>query len=492
MLLLEMAASGSPNRVAVGPRSGGMTYAELFQRAEAGAAYLRRTGAQHLVFVAPNDPAFPVSVFAAAWAGVPLVPLNYRLGAAQLEAAIRDNVPAVIVASDTAVTPGRTADQQMLTPGEWLEATKPGPTSDTWSMDADAVAFLLYTSGTTSVPKKAVLRHRHLASYVMGTVEFGSAEETDAALVSMPPYHIAGISSVLTNVYAGRRIVALPSFSPDNWLAKVREEAITNAVVVPTMLARIVDAVGASDDATLPSLRSLVYGGSRMPLRVIERALAVFPNAGFVNAYGLTETSSTVAMLGPGEHRAAIASDDPKVRARLSSAGRVVPGIEVEIRDAAGMPAASGETGDVWLRGEQVSGEYVGRDRATNAEGWYPTADRGRLDPDGYLFIDGRSDDTIIRGGENIAPAEIEDVIRRHPAVSDVAVVGPEDLEWGQRLAAVVVLRPGQRAEVDEIREWVRGILRTSKTPDQVVFCESLPQTETGKVIRREVLASLR
>ena len=492
MLLLEMAATGYPERVAIGPAKSGLTYAQLFQRASAGAAVIRASGVERVAFVAVNGPAFPVALFAAAWAGVPLVPLNYRLSGEQLAAAIAETQPCLVIAEGPTVEVAWAAGQPVLSPAAWMDATASGASDEPWEADGEKPAVLLYTSGTTAAPKRAIQRHRHLTAYITGTVEFGSAEDTDAMLVSVPPYHIAGVSNVLSNVYAGRRVVILDSFSPEAWLDKVRDERITNALVVPTMLVRIVQYLGEdAGGAHVPTLRALTYGGAKMPMRVLERALQLFPDTDFVNAYGLTETSSTVALLGPEEHRAAMASDEPSVRARLASAGRSVPGLEVEIRSPAGTPLASGEAGEVYLRGEQISGEYVGRERATDADGWYPTRDRGFLDEEGFLFIEGRSDDTIIRGGGNIAPAEIEDVVMRHPAVEGVAVVGPSDDTWGQRICAVVVLKPGARVAPEELREWARRALRSSKTPDEVVFRSELPYTDTGKVIRRAVLASL-
>jgi acyl-CoA synthetase (AMP-forming)/AMP-acid ligase II len=273
-------------------------------------------------------------------------------------------------------------------------------------------------------------------------------------------------------------VVYLPAFTPEAWLDTVRTEHVTHAFLVPTMLARVVEHLDGKP-ADTPSIQHLAYGGARMPITVLERALAAFGDAGFVNAYGLTETSSTLAVLTPDDHRAA-ATGDPVAVARLGSAGRLVPGVEVEIRD-----------GELWARGEQVSGEYLGREEVTDAEGWFPTRDRGWFDEDGYLFIEGRSDDTIIRGGENIAPAEVEDVLLSHPAVLDAAVVGVPDEEWGHRLAAAVVLRPGATVDEAELRAFAKERLRSSKTPDVIAFRSELPHTDTGKLLRRAVLADL-
>jgi acyl-CoA synthetase (AMP-forming)/AMP-acid ligase II len=270
----------------------------------------------------------------------------------------------------------------------------------------------------------------------------------------------------------------------------VRSEGVTSAMVVPTMLARIVDCLG-DDTSDTPTLRSLSYGGAPISPVVLDRALRAFPETGFTNAYGLTETSSTIAVLGPDDHREAVRSSDKRLRSRLSSAGRAVPGIEFLIRDQSGRQLGPGEAGDLFVRGPQVSGEYVGLGSVLDADGWFATRDRAWLDHDGYLFIEGRTDDTIIRGGENIAPGEIENVLMQHPAVKDVAVVGIPDQEWGERITAVVVAAEGQSVDVADLREWTRGRLRGSKTPDQIVMWPHLAYNHTGKLLRRDIASAL-
>lgn len=249
----------------------------------------------------------------------------------------------------------------------------------------------------------------------MQTVEFGSAETGDAALICVPPYHVAGIGAVLSNLYAGRTMVYLPQFEAREWIRLVGERHITNATVVPTMLDRIVEALEGHPDA-LPSLKTLAYGGSWVALPLVRSALKLLPEVGLVNAYGLTETSSTIAVLTPDDHRQADLSSDPRVARWLGSVGRAVPDIELQIRDGLGTVLSPGETGELWVRGPQVSGRYTEVGSMLDAEGWFPTRDVATLDDDGYLFIGGRADETIIRGGENIAPDEIEDVLIEHPA----------------------------------------------------------------------------
>jgi acyl-CoA synthetase (AMP-forming)/AMP-acid ligase II len=342
---------------------------------------------------------------------------------------------------------------------------------------------LLFTSGTTGEPKAAVLRHRHLVSYVLSTVEFMGAGPDEAALVSVPPYHVAGISAILSSVYSGRRVVQLETFAPDAWVAAARREAVTHAMVVPTMLNRILDVLE-RDGYALPALRHLSYGGGRMPTPVIERAMTLLPEVDFVNAYGLTETSSTVAVLDPDDHRVAFASDDPEVRRRLGSVGRPLPTLELEIRTADGRPAAAGVSGEIRVRGEQVSGEYLGGGTELD-DGWFATKDGGHLDAAGFLFVEGRIDDVIVRGGENLSPGEIEEALLSHPAVAEAGVVGLPDREWGEQVAAVVVLNDRGRPSAAELQDWVRTRLRSSRMPARVEFRAELPYTETGKLLRR-------
>ena len=323
----------------------------------------------------------------------------------------------------------------------------------------------------------------------MSTGEFLSADEEDAALVSVPPYHIAGVSAVLSSCYSGRRIVYLPQFSADDWVAVAARERITHAMVVPTMLEQILSAMERQGES-LPALRALSYGGGRMPETTILKAMERLPNVDFVNAYGLTETSSTIALLDGDAHRTARASHDPAIRRRLTSVGRTLPTVELEIRDADGRPCRCGEPGEIFVRGAQVSGEYLNRPSLVD-DGWFATRDAGWLDKDQFLYIEGRLDDVIVRGGENISPGEIEDVLRGHPGVRDVAVLGlPCDI-WGEKVAAVIASTPGHAAGEEELLNYVKGRLRSTKTPEAWFFRAELPYSETGKLLRRALRVEL-
>ncbi|MDG2333298.1 MAG: class I adenylate-forming enzyme family protein [Myxococcota bacterium] len=495
MMLLEMAAEGMGDRVAVVSGDVRLTYGELFEASGRAAARLRASELDHLAILDTSSPALPVAVFAAAWAGKPFVPLNYRLTGDELDRLLEQILPGQLITdADRVDSLAGRSGLEVIGRGDYLASARAKDAESLereWSMDPDEIAILLFTSGTTGPPKAAVIRHKHLVSYILMSVEFMSADENDAALVCVPPYHIAGMAAIASSVYAGRRIVQLPNFTPEAWLELARKEQVTNAFVVPTMLARIVELLEGEGSADLPHLRALSYGGGKMPQSVIERALELFPETNFANAYGLTETSSTISILGPEDHRAAIVSDDPKVRRRLVSVGQPLPAIEVEIRDDEGNALGANERGEIYVRGEQVSGEYLGKGSQVQEDGFFPTRDGGSLDEDGYLFIEGRIDDIIVRGGENISPGEIEDVLLKHEAIADAAVVGLPDEQWGEKVVAAVVYKAGDSASEAELQQWVKDRLRSSRTPESFDFWPELPYNETGKLLRRTVRSRL-
>lgn len=486
MLLLEMAANVEPERVALGPKGEQWTYERLFRAAGGCAHMLENLGVRRVVHTAETSPALVVGLFGAAWAGVPFAPLNYRLADDQLRVLAQDEVPALaIVDPGTEHRLAGIEGLELITTHDLLEQSQNLPSSTTaWSQDPEDIAVLLFTSGTSGPPKAAVLRHKHLTSYVLGSVEFLGAGSDEATLASVPPYHIAAISGVLTALYSGRRLVQLPAFRPQDWVELARTERITHAMTVPTMLGRILDELDTSANPHLPSLRHISYGGGRMPVPVIERAMALLGHVDFVNAYGLTETSSSIAVLTPQDHRDAIASDDPIVRRRLGSVGRPLPTVDITVRDDHGQEVPANTEGEIWVRGEQVSGEYQHRS-ADGASEWFRTNDGGFLDSEGYLYVNGRLDDVIVRGGENLSPGEIEDTLLQHPAVKEAAVVGVPDTEWGEAVAAVVVCQPGQSATTDELADFVVSRLRSSRRPQIIEFREELPETGTGKILRR-------
>lgn len=504
MMLLEMAAGAFGDRIAFQNGADRLTYQQLFDASGALAASLEDGRTKHLAMLDISTLAVPIGLFGASWAGIPFAPLNYRLTDPELDALIAQLQPGRLV---TDAERARRLGSRLESPGtdDYVEVDSREAVLDRvrsadapmrqepWSMEPEDTAILLFTSGTTGAPKAAVLRQKHLVAYVLGTVEFMGSEESDAALVCVPPYHIAGMASIASSVYSGRRVIQLPNFSAEAWLETARAEQVSHAFVVPTMLSRIVDALEGESTAGLSGLRALSYGGGKMPQAVIEKAMRLFPETSFTNAYGLTETSSTIALLGPEDHREAMASPDEAVRRRIVSVGQPLPTIEVRICDVeTGAVLGAGERGLIHVRGEQVSGEYRGKGSLLDEEGWFNTRDGGYLDEAGYLFLEGRMDDVIVRGGENMSPGEIEDVLLDHEAVIDAAVVGIPDEQWGEAVAAVVVLGASARVSASELQQWVKDRLRSSRTPERIEFWEELPYNETGKLLRRKVREALR
>ncbi len=481
-LLLEMAADAAPDRVALGSGADAMTLGQLLQASRHAAEWMRDLPGSTVAYTGLNGAAFPVALFGASLAGRAFSPLNYRLADADLRKLLARSAPAIgLCDSDMHHRLFGVNDVTLTSIADFLENCRGAQGDPVLDEPENDIAVTLFTSGTTSEPKAAILRHHNLTSYVLSTVDFLSADENDAALISVPPYHIAGISAVLTSVYSGRRMVQLPSFTPESWVETVAAERVSHAMVVPTMLGRVLDVIE-ERGVGLPSLRALSYGGGRMPTAVIERAMDLLPQVDFVNAYGLTETSSTIAILDPESHRAARAATTPEGRRRLSSVGRPLPVLELEIRDEEARPVLAGTVGEIWVRGDQVSGEYAGR-KVIGDDGWFPTNDAGWLDDEGFLFVEGRLDDVIVRGGENISPSEIEDVLRTHPAVRDVAVLGVADDEWGEKIVAAVVAVPAVSA--GELQAMVRDRLRSTRVPEDIFFRDELPYNETGKLLRR-------
>lgn len=500
-LFLQMAAEACPDRRALTHEGQHYTYAELYAAAERAAYHFATANVQFVALLDVSSPAVPIALMGAAMAGVPYVPLNYRLSEEQIVPLFERISPAYLIAgprNESFEFDGWVVQDS----ADFLSDVLNGEATEvSWNDDPAAVAVQLFTSGTTGTPKAAILRHEHLVSYILGSVEFMGAMEDEAALVSVPPYHIAGISAVMSNIYACRQIVQLPNFDPNAWLQLCRDNEVTSAFVVPTMLTRIIEELdegalssGGSDSTdpesdalgALRTLKAIAYGGGKMPVPVIERALRLFPEVNFTNAYGLTETSSTITLLDPVDHRAAIDYDDAAVHARLGSVGKPLPSVEIEIRDDDGNPLNPWDAGEIYVKGPQVSGEYEGRS-VLDDDGWFPTRDAGYLDDHGYLFLSGRADDVIVRGGENLSPGEIEDLLHEHPAIGDAAAVGMPSEEWGEVVALAVVEAKGQSISEDDIKAHIREHLRSSRVPEVIHFTSELPYNETGKLLRRVV-----
>jgi len=456
-----------------------------------------------------NSDHYIAAYYATAAIGAVFVPLNYRAKPPELEYMINTAGLAVLLVGGRyaalvhelrpTLTTVRTyvgldAPEADLQPIDDLIAAASAEFDET-PIDDDDVTILMYTSGTTSLPKGVMLRHNDFTAYVVGNTDMADGTPRGTALLSAPLYHIAGATSIMTSLWTGRRLVVLAQFDATAWLEAVPREQVTHAFVVPTMLKQIVDHPDFAR-TDLSSLQNLSYGGAAMPFPVIRRAIEAFPRTtGFVNAFGQTETTSTLTVLGPEDHRLDGTPEEvERCLKRLVSIGRPLPDVQVKVVDDDGNELPTDAVGELWVFTPRTMKGYAAQDGGVTTpalQGWLPTRDMGWIDADGYIFLAGRKDDMIIRGGENISPAEVEAVLYSHSGVEEAAVIGLPDVEWGQRVAAVVVARPGSRIDERELTEFCKQRLASFKKPEQFYFVDALPKNQMGKVLKKDLRAQL-
>jgi acyl-CoA synthetase (AMP-forming)/AMP-acid ligase II len=348
---------------------------------------------------------------------------------------------------------------------------------------------IMFTAGTTGVPKGVMLTHDSFSSYLLATVEPADPDIEECNLITVPFYHIAGLQAALAAVYGGRTLVVMRQFEPEEWLRLAQENKANRAMLVPTMLKHLIEHPRFSD-YDLSSLSVITYGAAPMPLEVIREAIAKFPGARFINAFGQTETASTITMLPPDDHVLNGSPEEIETKLkRLTSIGKPLDDVEVSIVDEAGQAVAVGEQGEIVARGSRMMAGYWQEESATRdtmRDGWIYTGDLGYQDKDGYIFLSGRAKDFIKRGGEMVSPEEVEQVLHSHPELDDAAVIGVPDVEWGEEIRAVVVGRSDRVTEA-EIIEFCRDRLAGFKRPRSVVFVRELPRNVMGKVLKRDL-----
>ena len=332
------------------------------------------------------------------------------------------------------------------------------------------------------------MTHDNLATYVLNNVSPADPDIEEKNILTVPLYHIAGMQAVLAAVYGGRTLVVQRQFEPSDWMTLVETESVTRAMMVPTMLKQLMEHEE-FPDRNLSSLQVITYGAAPMPVEVITKAIEVFPGTRFINAFGQTESASTITMLTPEDH---VIEGSPAERAiklkRLGSIGRALGDTEVKIFDEDGSEQPVDEVGEIVARGPRVMKGYWKAEEATNStirNGWLYTGDIGYMDEAGYIFLSGRAKDIIIRAGENISPEQVEATLHSHPAIDEAAVIGVPDPQWGETVRAIVALKAGAQATEADIIEHCRGQLASFKKPESVIFVDSLPRNPLGKVLKR-------
>jgi len=484
MDLLAARAQATPARLALWARQGRWTYADLDRWAHAWAAQLWAWGLRpgHRVALAARPQPVTLALVWAVWrAGLTLAPVHLRFGPAEAQRALARLRPALLLADPEArawlqaAEATGTAVQPL--PGPWPEAPPRAPDWRPPQQPVAGPALLLFTSGTTRAPKLAALTQANLFwSALASGYRLGVVPE-DRWLLTLPLYHVGGLSVVVRSALYGTAIVlpeARPSFDPEALWTTMERTQTTLVSLVPTMLYRLLQRV---PERAPSSLRVLLLGGAAARPELIREAFARgYPVA---LTYGLTEAASQVATAGP-----------ELTRRKPGTVGRPLLFTHVRVVDDAGRDLPAGQVGELWVRGPNVFAGYVGDPDATArafAGAWLRTGDMGYWDADGHLWVLARRADLIVSGGENIAPAEVEQALLTHPAVAEAAVVGIPDPEWGQRVAAAVVLRPGAHVTPAALEAHVRERLAGYKVPRVLRIVPALPRTASGKIRRAEV-----
>jgi acyl-CoA synthetase (AMP-forming)/AMP-acid ligase II len=486
-----------------------LSFAQFNQRVNKLANALRGLGVQkgdRIGMLQVNCPQYVETYFASAKIGAIFVPLNFRAKSDELfymignaEATVLltgarylDMIKAMLPELPSVKTCICLDERRSEEPFYEDLIDSAGADEAITDIDDEAITILMYTAGTTGRPKGVPLRHSGFVSYVLENVDPASPEIEERNLLTVPLYHVAGMQAILAGAYGGRTVVLMRQFEVKEWLKTAEQEKVERAMLVPTMLKWVID----DPDFLkydLSSLKVITYGAASMPLHVIQRAMAALPGVRFINAFGQTETASTITALSPEDHiiEGTAEEKEKKLKRLASSIGKPLSDVEVKIVDDQGNAVPANHIGELYARGSRIMKGYWGDEKksfqAISEDGWLRTGDKGWMDEEGYIYLAGRGDDMIIRGGENVSPEEVEEVLHSHPAVDEAAVIGIPDPDWGQEPRAIVVTQKGENIDPGEIMEYCRSRLAGFKRPKSVVFIDSLPRNLMGKVLKTEL-----
>lgn len=494
--MIRRHATERPDRPCLTYQDRTTTFGQLHERSSRVAQGLMAEGLgpqARVAFLDKNCPEYLDVLFGGAKANVVNVAVNWRLAPPEMAHIINDAEARVLfVGPELRSHVDQIRDdlhtvKTVIELGEpfesWLRAFEPDdpelPVAD------HDVCCQLYTSGTTGLPKGAMLTNANFDCLVPQVSPHWRFSEDSVNLVVMPLFHIGGSGWLVIGLWNGCHSVMLREVNPAEILAAVPRHEVTNALFVPAVLQFLLQTPGV-DETDFSTLRTIVYGASPITHQVLTDAMRTF-GCEFIQVYGLTETTGAFTELPDADHDPA--GPHPE---RLRSCGKPFPWVEARVVDPeAGEDKPAGEVGEVWVRSAQNMKGYWGKPEETaktvNADGWLRTGDAAYFDDDGYLYLYDRVKDMIISGGENVYPAEVENVLMSHPGVADVGVVGVPDPRWGETVKACVVRAPGTEASEQEIIEYARQRVAHYKCPTSVDFFEALPRNLSGKILKREL-----
>jgi acyl-CoA synthetase (AMP-forming)/AMP-acid ligase II len=500
-----LSAHHHPDRVAIRYQDRAITFRELRDRVRRLSQALLEVAApgDRVAILAENCPEYIECYYAVPGSGMALTFLNYRLSARELTYILTNAEPSVLVTE-----PGYLATVEEIRPDipsikhvvliggsggdigyeELLRRGSPQGEPEARPGE-DEVAWLLYTSGTTGLPKGAMLSHRNVAAAVLNSAARFETEPAEVCLFPWPLYHVAGYLVPLYHMY-GFTLVLMRSYDPGEFLASIERYRVTTASAAPTMLNMLLQdpRIDAHD---LSSLRGIGYGAASMPAEVLRRAMDRWPGVGFNTVFGMTELSGNIMYFSRPAHEYAL-EENPEL---LRSVGQQLPLVRVRVVDDDMNDVPVGEAGELVVQGEQVTLGYWRNDTATREAfrgGWFHSGDIAKWDGNGFLYIIDRKKDMIVTGGENVYSREVEEVLYQHPAIAEAAVIGLPDEMWGEQIVAVVQTRSESDASQDELIAFCRERLASYKKPRHVVFTGELPKNASGKILKRELRDRLR
>ncbi|MEL7445527.1 MAG: fatty acid--CoA ligase [Pseudomonadota bacterium] len=460
-------------------------------------AFLQARGVEpgdRIAWLGKNSDRYFLMLYAAARMGAVMAPIGWRLAPPEIAYILGDTGAKIVVTSDeffevaAQVAGGMDNGPQVLTGDAMMGEAAALEPATYEPADPDDPVLQLYTSGTTGNPKGVQLSNRNLFSLrkpgLAEQMPWQNLEPDDCILMVMPCAHIGGTGSAPTGVANGIRILVQPEFTPTGVLDAI-ESGATILFLVPAAIQMVVQHPQAAE-TDFSNLRYMLYGAAPMPLELLKEAVRTMPQTGFLQVYGMTETTGTVSLLPPEDHVL-------EGNQRMRSAGKAVPGVEIEIRGDDNAECTRGEIGEICIKSPSNTVGYWKLPEATSktidADGWLRTGDAGIMDEDGYVYIQDRIKDMIISGGENVYPAEVENAIFGHPAVAEVAVIGIPSEQWGEEVKACVVCKPGAEIEVGDVIAYARERVAAFKAPKSVDVIPEMPRNASGKILRRQLRA---